>query len=379
MQLVKLADAARPRAEKMVSDPASERKSSVAQPGQSCAYRLTIGAINLLASIHVVWFYVNRVPPHIQLLAYEQGRERTPFQYRLLMMYPMRWAHNSTTVAHIAHWLNSISGWFPNGVRPEGIIQAPIDLVCVAIAGIVARRLYQRSSPHGLLTPFVYPLTLVMIVGTYCLLNMHLLRFIYDLPSLAFFALGLEFICYHRNPAWLALLFIVATVNRETTIFLLLFYAVEYSMRSGRFKPRSLYAPAILRLVIPMLIFWLAWHRYVAQHYAANPTQAGSWAYLNIGLLIMPITWPQMFGAVGYVWLLVIVFRRDILDPVLRAWLSVTPLWLLLMGYYGILIETRLFGELIPLFACAGALICERRLIARLEAGPREFAPGFLR
>jgi hypothetical protein len=327
--------------------------------------RLFVGIINLAASIQLVWFYVNRIPPHIQLLAYEQGRERTPFQYRLLMMYPMRWAHRSATIVEYARRLNAMHGFFPNGVRPEGLLQAPIDLVCVVIAGIVARRLYRKSSPTAILLPFLYPLTLVMIATTYCLLDMHLLRFIYDLPSLALFALGLEAIYFRRNALWLAGLFVIATINRETSLFLLLFFAIAQCARDGQFQLRRLYSFATLKVVAPLALFWMAWHEYVVHRYLANASGALSRISLNAGILLVPLTWPQLLGTFGYLGPLVWICRKRMADPTMRAWIWVAPVWVAFMFYYGILIETRIFGEMIPYFACAAALVCEESLLPR--------------
>jgi hypothetical protein len=322
--------------------------------------------MNLMASIHLVWFYVNRIPPHIHLPAYEQGMERTPFQYRLLMMLPMRWAHGSPTVVRLARALNAMPGWFPNGVRPEGVVQAAIDLVCVAVAGLVARRLYLGATRTGLLAPVVYPLTLAMVVSTYCLINMHMLRFLYDLPSLAFFAVGLELIYFRRNRLWFALLFVVATLNRETSLFLLGYFAIAQCMDDGIFKPRRLRAASTLAVLVPLSIFWLAWHGYVVHRYAANPTQSVPRVYLNIGLLLLPIAWPQMFSAFCYLWPLVLLCRDRIPDATLRAWFWILPAWFAFMFYYGIFTEARVFGELIPYFACAVALICEEALLGRV-------------
>jgi len=321
-------------------------------------------ALNLLATIQVVWFYVNRVPPHIQLLAYEQGRERTPFQYRVLMMWPMRWAHSSPAIIRLAHALNSMPGWFPNGVRPEGLVQAPIDLASVIVAGVVARRLYLGASRSGLLAPIVYPLTLVMIASTYCLLNIHLLRFIYDLPSLAFFSIGLELIYFRRSLLLFALLFVVATFNRETSLFLLVFFAVAEYVRGGG-DVRLWYSARILRLLVPLSVFWLAWHAYIAHRYSANPTESLARVYLNIGLLLLPVTWPQIFAAFCYLWPLVLLSRHEISDDLLRAWWWIVPAWFAFMFYYGIFIETRIFGELIPYFACTAALVGEKALLRR--------------
>jgi branched-subunit amino acid ABC-type transport system permease component len=83
--------------------------------------------------------------------------------------------------------------------------------------------------------------------------------------------------------------------------------------------------------------------------------------------LAAPMAWPQLLSAGGYLLLFVIVMRRRIADPRLRAWLWLVPVWLVFMFVYGILIETRVFGELIPLIVCATAVIVEEILLARMR------------
>jgi hypothetical protein len=61
-----------------------------------------------------------------------------------------------------------------------------------------------------------------------------------------------------------------------------------------------------------------------------------------------------------------VIFRKDLRDPRLRAWLWVLPAWFGFMFVYGILIETRIFGELIPYVAVAGALMGETVLARRI-------------
>jgi hypothetical protein len=67
--------------------------------------------------------------------------------------------------------------------------------------------------------------------------------------------------------------------------------------------------------------------------------------------------------------------RRRIPDPQLRAWLWLLPVWLAFMFVFGILIETRVFGELIPLVVCATTLILEQLLLARI-ASPQTAEPA---
>lgn len=331
-------------------------------------------AMNAAATVQLVWFYIALVPSYLNLDKYEQGHISTPFQYRLLMMLPLRLAHHSITCQHVATWLSGLHGWFPRGVRPESLVELPIDVAAVAVAGFVARAIYRSSSRTGLLTPFVYPLTLLMIAATYALSTMHRLRFIYDLPSLGFFAAGLALIYFRKPRAWFAVLFLIATVNRETTLFLLLFLVLRVWTDAG---PKFAGARAFVSLrwlsrgdgvlLSSLLASWAGWHVWVAHHFAANPSESKPRLLLNLWTILFPTSWLQLVSCFAFCGPLLLVYRRSLTDPVLRAWFLVLPVWGVFMLHYGVLMETRIFGELIPYIACVVALGVEREVLARVE------------
>ena len=169
------------------------------QVAEKAWVRWGMGLLNLLATMQVVWFYVNRVPCYLKLPLYERGMERMPFQGRILMAFPLGWAHGSVWLSALAARLTGMKGWFPAGVRAEGLVEGVVGVVSVVIAGCVARSIYRAASPRGLLTGWVYPLCLVMVAVTYGWQTMHWMRFVYDLPSLGFFAVGVWLIYFRRS------------------------------------------------------------------------------------------------------------------------------------------------------------------------------------
>lgn len=326
--------------------------------------------LNSLATLQLVWFYQTRVPAALRMAAYEQGVEKKPFQYRLLMMAPMRWAHHSAALQALAHSMTLSPGWFPQPVHAEGIAQGIINLVCVAIAGLVARSLYQAGSRTRLLTPFIYPLTLLMIAATYTFQTTHALRFVYDLPALGFFAAGI-YLIYFRYPAILfAAVFLVGTLNRETTLLLLPFYAITQCLpeSASSLQWRKLKAPATVLVVLPLSVYWLGWHVWVVRHFAHNASAAGPRLLLNLGIAAIPLSWPQVLSVCAYLWPFVFCYRRLIPDFTLRAWVWILPLWFAFMLWFGLLIEPRIFGELIPVVACLVMLVAEELLLNKLES-----------
>ena len=324
--------------------------------------------LEFIATIHVVWLYLAVVPSAMDLLSYERGTGPMPFQGRILLMFPMQWAHDNLLLQRVAMGMASMPGWFGRGPHPEGIVEALLDVCAVMLAGWIARRLYLAASPLGLLTPFMYPLTLVMITATYVLNAVHPLRFVYDLPSLALFSLGLEAIYFRRSIFWFALVFTVVTANRETSLFLLLLEALtlwsELKKDSG--GRRSYGRLAMLALLLGA---WVGWHIWAAHLFATNRTAvAPRLLLLNAGTLLCPLSWPQLLSAGAFCGPLLVFGARRVADARLRVWRWALPIWFCFMLFYGLLIETRIFGELIAYAACCVALLAEQEMALRLRS-----------
>ena len=355
-------------------------------PSQSLAMPLAI-LFNLLATIHIVWFYINRVPSYLHLERFEYGHERMPFQSRVLLVLPLRWAHNSPALQALAADMTAMPAWFVKGVHAEGLLEAVIDVTCVACAGIVATLLYRAVSRTGAFTAYIYPLVLVMVAGSYCLLNIHDFRYIYDLPSLGFFSIGLYLIYFRKNTLLLCAVFVIATLNRETSLLLLAFFAVSEMARvegTPRARVRTLLKPRTLTPFLLLALFWCAWHIAIGRFFSANPTESQPRLLANIYLLLWPVVWPQIAGTAAFLLPFLLISWDRLPDPVFRSWRWMLPLWIMFMMVYGIILEIRLFGELIPVFACCAALVAEERLKQRgllrmpLHVDPPQFPHSWI-
>ena len=352
--------------------------------------------LNGMATLQIVWFYLLHIPSAMDLAAFETGVERTPFQYRLLMIFPLRWAHHSRFMAGAASVLQSAHGWLPSHVSPEALLQALVDVFSLAIAGIVTSQVYQASSRTRTLGSFIYPLTLILAASTYAFSTNHALRFVYDLPALAFFSVGLALIYFRYHAVWFVLLFVIATVNRETSLLLLPLYAgtqcllptTKCSIVQGTTLLANravadwtrLYAPSNVIITVPLALLWIAWRFWLAHHFAGNPSAAGPRLLLNLGLLLCPLSWPQVASACGFLLPVVFACKGRVHDPVLRLWLWLLPAWFAVMLFFGLLIEPRVFGELIPLVACTSALIAEQSILRQSRsAGADRILPFKMR
>lgn len=320
-----------------------------------------------LATVQFAWCYLWLTRPYVSTLAYENGQERMPFQGRLLMVFPLRWAHTSTVLHRLSQPFALSHFWFPRPVQPEVLMQAAINVACLLVTGFFATRIYQAASPRRLLTPLIYPLMLVVCGATYVMHTVQNFRFVYDLPSLAFFSAAM-YLLYMRRPwYWFAAVFLIATINRETTLLLLPLFLINQAVEGNRLQPRLLVRARPLVLVSILGLYWIAWQLFIRHHFARNPSEFYPRINWNLKSIFVPQAWPQLLGACGYLILFAVVLRRRIPEPTLRAWLWVLPFWLAFMFVFGILVETRVFGELIPFVVCSTTLILEQLLLDRIS------------
>jgi hypothetical protein len=289
-----------------------------------------------------------------------------PFQGRSLMILPMRWAHQSDMLFQFTLPFKNSHFWFPKPVAPEVLVQAFIDVVCLLLTGYFTVRIYEASSRHRLLTPIVYPLLLVVCGATYIMHTVQNFRFIYDLPSLAFFAAAMYLLYFRAHWMYFANLFLVATVNRETTLLLLPLYMLNRAVENGKIRWQRLVRPRTLVVVLPLAAAWTVWQIVIRRIFAGNASEFYPRLDWNIKSLVAPQAWPQLLSACGYLLLFIVAMRKRITDTRLRAWLWLLPIWCFFMFVYGILIETRVFGELIPLVVCATTIILEELLLERM-------------
>jgi len=314
-----------------------------------------------LATMQFVWFYSIHVPNALSLAGYIDGAERMPFQGRLLIVFLLRHLGTSAFFLHLAAITNNFSVWLPRALTGVETLQAVIDFASVTLTGWVAKRLYALYSPSAILAPFIYPLTLLVLASTFLFQTTHLLRFPYDLASTALFSLGLLSILERRSSWFLLIVFTVATVNKETSLLLIPALLIERSFdgSSGKFQISRLWCLVNIGFAGFLSAMWTAWHFWLLWRFKSNPSVFGSHLVLNIGLLLCPIAWPQIASACAYLLPLVLLNRKAISDPVLRAFVLILPGAFMVQSYFGVLAEPRIFGEWVAFVSCTASLIAE--------------------
>ena len=169
----------------------------------------------------------------------------------------------------------------------------------------------------------------------------------YDIPSVLFFTLGLALL-YRHNWKWYYPLFIVASLNRETTIFLVFIYVVA---NVDNTPLRKLFQHSIAQLLI-----WGA-IRLVLVNLTGESARTFQWIFeRNIETVLRPavLLWIPVCG--GMSWLLAFLGYWSIKDRFVRRSLLVVIPWLVGMFLVGSIVELRIYGELIPVFLPAALL-----------------------
>ena len=351
---------------------ATEAKAAVVRPEyKRLAWRAARLACYLLATAQFVGAYLFLEFPYVDLYRFEHGYERLPFQTRLLLAPLYRWFDQSPAMIAYAGRLARNTYFFPRGIRAGDVIEFFLDIACVLFAGWVATRIYSAASRRQLLGPLVFPLFLGLCVSAYVLHTVQNFRYPYDMPSLAFFAGGFYLIYFRKPVLWFVALFAVATLNRETILLLLPFFALSRAAEGGRFRWQALVEPSLLAVVVPLGLYWAVWHHMVFSLFAGNASEYYSRVAFNLRCFMRLRYYPQLFSCLGFLVPFLFLGRRYVHDRQLRLWLWGIPVWYAFMFTWAILVETRVFGELLPFVTVYTAVMAEEWLVARmgLQAG----------
>ncbi len=319
----------------------------------------------LAGSAHFALFYTLNTRPMLNLPAFEIGVERAPFQYRALTSWIYaaadRTLHIPVTLAkHLPPSMSTV----------DSFVTLLLSFVSLLTA-VLATRSALEWLTEGSAGWSRWGALLVLPMGYYhyllefghpCCTPMQLP---YDLPSLAFFATGIALIVQGRV-AWLYPVFLLATLNRESTVFLIMLFGLyRFAGWSGRSRERPPSRRALLTgvHVVALTLLWLAL-RVMLHHLFHPPAVPGAQAAGfeihvrdNLGYLLRPYYWTSFLSLFGFTWLFVYAHWRDVPSAGVRRMLWIGPIYLGAMYLVGVLSEIRIFGELIPLYAIAFTLL----------------------
>lgn len=302
---------------------------------------------------------------YLVLADYMTGHERLPFQRRVLPMLLLRLLENIPIPAKL---MQGRLGLFAN---PALIDMFAIDLVAFLLASYFCVLLYRKAAPQGKFGLLVYPIFVHAVVWTYLIHTEQNNYFQYDMLSLAFFAAGLCCI-YTRRFSLLVLVLLLGSFNRETTLFFIPLFVLDAAAGSGwRDWRRFPWAKTLVLVVV-----WLAVRLLLRQFYVDNDA---SEAYLRVSenlRRLAPQHWAEVLGGCGFLLPVIWLLRRRVPDRRIAAWLTIVPMWVVIMFCYGVLTETRIYGELCPLVAVASALLLDAYCMGFQAVVRRDEAPA---
>ncbi len=332
----------------------------------SRAKHASVLLLYFLATLQFVRFYTRNTTPYLSMPAYLAGHERQPFQERVLPILFLRPMFHSASLARFFHE----DGVFTADRGPTYLL----SLVALLIAGFYTQKLYDALAPQSSFRAIVYPLFLCAMVWTYCIHNEADFSYPYDFPAVAFFAAGLFYI-YTRKFLGVLLVVLIGTFNRETTLFLIGIYFLDslsphtsarqratasFSHLLSSLNPRQ--APW-LRLGL-LCFLWTVIKVLLTHHFAANDhSEVYLRAHYNI-VRLRPRLFPALLNICGYTIPMVVLLQSEIRSSRYRSYLLILPFWVAVMFMAGVLVETRIYGELCPFAAVALVLILESKISA---------------
>lgn len=183
----------------------------------------------------------------------------------------------------------------------------------------------------------------------------------YDLPSMAFYAVALYAILARRFAAFYVV-FIVATLNRETTLFLPFFFFLWQLNDDCRLVEALLNVKlSQLGELATQLAIWGGIHTWAESTVAGGSHLWRNYLLQNIHFLLDPLHWCTMASVFGFLWIPYLVFFRDIPSVYLRRCAVLIVPWFVMMLLFGDLLEIRIHSEWISYIAvCVAALASSR-------------------
>lgn len=257
------------------------------------------------------------------------GTASTPYQYRVLLP----WLVRAALELHV--------------IRPESqmAVFAAIQTVALVLLGFVFRQYLSRFITDPVLTS-------VMALTLYAVLPFNYFNlpyYPYDIPSVLLFTAGLLLI-YERRWRWFFPLFAVATLNRETSIFLAV---VTLFVWFDRYSWRRMGLLVGSQLAIWISIKAMLWVMYQQNRWMGYGLYQFQLKVNAATLLNYPIKGVIALATWGCLWLAVVVWHRRIHDVYLTRTLWTVPVFIAGMMFAGFVIELRIYGEVLPIVVAA--------------------------
>jgi hypothetical protein len=322
-----------------------------------------IGVLQLVIGLHFALTYCTATAPFLDLKQYFGYEANMPFQGRVLVAM----LFNGITAWHA---LPTLHGSVGKALPPEYFLYFfTTTLVSVVLVLVLFRDILIRGEKFKPVTADVAVFALLGCLYFNYVVGYEFKYFLpYDMPSVAMWATVL-WLSYRRHILILLVAFVLATVNRETVIILAPCVTAIFYWRHKMALSRAVLLGAT------MLVIWVLAKLALYKVFQGNPHDGNGLAVMtlwkNAHLISNPAHWPQILSSWAFLSIPFAMHWHHITDPCQRVfkWVVVCMLGILLVT--GILIETRIFGELslLVVLCLAGVLNDWLLQSARLPAG----------
>lgn len=309
----------------------------------------------IMACTHFCLSYVQNCQSFLNLNEYVRGDSRLPYQSRVLMAWVLR---EGLRVPHLA----DISARLPAALRdPRLLILMVTSWVSLFGAVLLTWRSLTRltrdeqySRWASLLVVYMAYFQFPLVFGLNFLLP-------YDMPSLLFFC-GCVYCVISRRMRLLYVFFVLGVFNRETICMATLFLVI-WRWQEGRRRNQVL---TLIGHALAQATIWIVIRLYLRHLFAANlPDSANANLYYklsyNLQTIAKPLQWPVLASVFGFTLPLVLAWRRWMKNAAMEKEVYLLAAWFAVMMLVGVIIEVRIFSELISYMALALGLILYHR------------------
>jgi hypothetical protein len=305
----------------------------------------------LLICTHFCLAYVQNDHSFLNLDEYIRGQAKLPYQYRVLMVWVMRFGVRIP-------YLDRICAHLPAALRDPRItvlfaaawisLAGSVLLTWRSLTLLTSNCEYSRWA--SLLVVYMAYFHFPLVFGPAYLLP-------YDLPSLLFFC-GCVYAVISRRLIFFYLFFIPGVFNRETICMATAFLLIWEWQRSRAARAM----PALAIHIFFQCMLWLGIRLYLRHLFPGNVPEVDSEHFYyklgyNLHEIIKPQQWPVLLSVFGFTLPLVLAWRKRMKNAAMQGELYLVAAWFAIMMLTGVIVEIRIFAELISYMALAVGLI----------------------
>ena len=284
--------------------------------------------------MHFALAYSRDLPVYESFYVFADGRASGPSQSRILMALLFHWALKVKSFVAFSHHLP-----FPYN-DPLSFMMVVITAVSIFVAAEAVRIAARSLGISDDLTRFGAFSVLLMAYFNYILTSEVRTQTAFDVPQVAFFAVCFAALLMRRYLLFVVV-FAVATLNRESTCFLI--PVAGLLAINDQEQPKH---PA--KVLTGLLILCGIWMplRYFTLHFFSDATHLFDLHWrLNVRTLVNPLHWATLMSVFAFFWIPYVAYFDRIRHRGLQWCAVLFPFWAILMFLVGDLLEIRIHGE----------------------------------